>query len=44
MDGVGAGMGMLFTIIVYTFLSGKFFPSPQSSPHRVEGRIRDKFS
>ena len=26
MDGVGAGMGLLFGIIVYTFLSGKFFP------------------
>ena len=28
MDGVGAGMGVLFAIIVYTSLSGKFFPSP----------------
>jgi len=34
MDGVGAGMGMLFTIIVYTFLSGKFFPK----------RLKNKFS
>jgi len=25
MDGVGAEMGLLFGIIVYTFLSGKFF-------------------
>ncbi len=34
MDGVGAGMGLLFGIIVYTFLSGKFFSE----------RFRDKFS
>ncbi len=26
MDGVGAGMGLLFGVIVYTFLSGKSFP------------------
>ncbi len=26
MDGVGAGVGLLFGIIVYTFLSGKSFP------------------
>ncbi len=26
MDGVGAGMGLLFGMIIYTFLSGKFFP------------------
>ncbi len=25
MDGVGAGMGLLFGMIVYTFLFGKFF-------------------
>ncbi len=25
MDGVGAGMGLLFGIIIYIFLSGKFF-------------------
>ena len=25
MDGVGASMGLLFAIIVYTSLSGKFF-------------------
>ena len=25
MDGVGTGMGLLFAIIVYSFLSGKFF-------------------
>jgi len=34
MDGVGAGMGLLFAIIVYTFLSGQFFPK----------RLRNKFS
>jgi len=34
MDGVGAGMGLLFGIIVYTFLSGKFFSE----------RLRNKFS
>ena len=27
MDGVGAGMGLLFGMIVYTFLSDKFFRS-----------------
>ena len=34
MDGVGAGMGVLFAIIVYTSLSGKFFSE----------RLRNKFS
>ena len=34
MDGVGAGMGLLFAIIVYTSLFGKFFSE----------RFRDKFS
>jgi len=33
MDGVGAGMGLLFGIIAYIFLSGKFFSE----------RFRDKF-
>lgn len=34
MDGVGAGMGVLFAIIVYTSLSGKLFSE----------RLRNKFS
>lgn len=34
MDGVGAGMGVLFAIIVYTSLSDKFFSE----------RLRNKFS
>jgi len=33
-DGVGAGMGVLFAIIVYTSLSGKLFSK----------RSRNKFS